>query len=444
MKKVLVFLIVLFASIMIVPNAYAAEGAVASLDGVEYTSLQDAIENANGKTVTLLSDVTESITIFEGITVTLDLGSYTITNEEGYDTITNYGNLTIVGSGTVDNVSHGKAALKNEEKGVVVLESGTYIRSKETGVSADVSGGNSFYTIQNYGYMTIKDGVQVLNNGSFSSLLENGFYNGSEKQYDGTPTLIIEGGYFSGGLNTIKNDDWGVLVINGGTFTNVAQAAVLNWNKATINGGTFESSNYVILNGKLDDVMDTGELIITGGTFIAGSGDIIGSMRGNDDDLVNVFVQGGIFNKEVSANLLDINDDEALLLNANGYYEIAKKQADYSQVYELIEEADNIDKSLYTDESVEVLEDAIASVDYSKNGLEQSDVDAMALNIKLAIDSLVKKVEVVDLTTSLEATVETNPETSDPILLIVLVLLVSSVGIVFTGRELCNFLSKNI
>lgn len=82
--------------------------------------------------------------------------------------------------------------------------------------------------------------------------------------------LLIEGGTFSGGLNTIKNDDYGELTINDGSFTNMAQAAFLNWNVATVNGGTFEAnegSNAIILNGFADSAMDKGELIINGGDF---------------------------------------------------------------------------------------------------------------------------------------------------------------------------------
>ena len=408
MKKALLFVIALFASVMIMPTTYALDG-VASVDGVNYENLQEAIDNANGKTVTLLSDVTESVTILEGTTVTLDLGSYTLTNVEGQNTITNNGNLTIKGSGTVDNVSHAKAAVFNDKTGEVILESGTYTRSQETGASAEESGGNSFYTIQNYGNMTIESGVQVLNKGSFSSLLENGFYDGSSMNPGGlvTPTLTINGGLFDGGLNTIKNDDYGVLIINGGTFTNVAQAAVLNWNNTTINGGTFTSDKYAVLNGKLDNVMDTGTLMIKGGTFTAGNGyDVIAKMNGSSVDFVNVSVSGGVFNKSIDGSLLDIDDSKDLLQDANGNYVIANKEANYDKVKELITEANRLDKSKYTDESVRVLEDALSRVDFSKNGLEQADVDKMATDIENAIKGLVEKTE--------EPIVPEDPDIDEP------------------------------
>ena len=198
-------------------------GNVASVDGQEYATVQEAINNGNGKTVTLLDDAKENVVIPEGATVTLDLGTFTLANNGASHTITNKGTLTIQGSGKVDNENHGKAALWNE--GTAVLNGGTFDRSKEAGSSAEASGSNSYYTVVNHGNMTINDGVTITQNGKFSSLLENGWYNGAENKSGQPSVLTIKGGTFSGGLNTIKNDDYGELIVEGGTFTNVAPAA---------------------------------------------------------------------------------------------------------------------------------------------------------------------------------------------------------------------------
>lgn len=416
MKKALLFVVALFASVMIMPATYALEGDdfaneatyVATVDGVNYTTLQEAIDNANGKTVTLLSDVTESITVSEGTTVTLDLGSYTLTNKSGQHTITNNGNLTVKGSGTVDNVSHGKAAVFNDKTGVATLESGTYTRSKEAGKDAEDSGGNSYYTIHNYGTMTIKQDVTIYNSGRFSSMVHNGFQDGAKDNLEKvTPTLVIDGGTFDGGLNTIKNDDYGILIINDGTFKNTTQATILNWNEATINGGTFTADEATILNGRLALNSDIGKLTINGGTFNAGTRGVIERMGGSLVDYgKNISIIGGTFNKEIADRFLQISEDQALLQDANGNYVIADKEADYSKVDSLIDEANQLDKSKYTDESVKVLENAIAAVDRSKNGLEQADVDKMALDIENAINGLVEK--------TVEPTVPENPDVENP------------------------------
>lgn len=273
-----------------------------------YKSLSAAIAAAGeGQTVALLDDVTESVTVPDGKNLTLDLAGHKLTNTDGQHTVTvNEGaKLTVTDSsvgkaGVIDNVSHGKAALFNDQDGTVVLNGGTFNRSKENGFSAVQSGGNSFYTLQNYGSMTINEGVTVRQGsneegGKFSSLIENGWYNGNNNASKAEATMVINGGSFVGGLNTIKNDDWGVLTIKGGSFTNTAQAAVLNWNKTTITGGEFQSDQYAVLNGKLNDSMDVGELVIEGGSFTGGNGYEVVSQMSSSTPIGSVAISGGEF-----------------------------------------------------------------------------------------------------------------------------------------------------
>lgn len=262
-----------------------------------YDTVQEAINALSGEpgAVQLMKNVTESIVIPEEAMFTLNLNGHNITNAEGKDTITNRSvSLTVLGSGTVDNVSHGKAAFVNEPGAVANLQGGTYTRSMENGSSAEESGGNSYYNIVNHGTMTIYDGVTVTQEGAFSSLLENGWYNGSQNTSGKESVLTIDGGTFSGGLNTIKNDDYGRLTINGGSFTNAAQAALLNWNKAEINGGTFEAGGNVILNGKLNDEMDQGELTIKGGEFISTPDKAVIAKMGGSSSIGEIVVADGI------------------------------------------------------------------------------------------------------------------------------------------------------
>lgn len=251
----------------------------AAIDDVQYATLADAVAAANnGDTVTLLTNTAEDITIAQDKDIILDLNGKTLTNRTS-DTITVAlgANLTIEGEGTVDNISRGKAAVYNN--GSVTLNGGTYTRSKETGdVKVDK---NSYYNILNHGSMTINKDVTVEQSGNFSSLVANGYYDyegvtskGEKSQYiEGTnaaePTLTIKGGTFSGGINTLKNDDGGNITINGGTVTNYTQAALQNHNVATINGGTFTAdSKYVIDDCGCNEAHDSGELMIFGGTFM--------------------------------------------------------------------------------------------------------------------------------------------------------------------------------
>ena len=256
------------------------EGTVAMIGAREYATLPDAITAAKaGDTITLLKDTKEDITIPSGKTITLDLNGKTLTNVDDH-TILNNGNLTITGTGRVDNISHAKGALYN--KGTVVINGGTFDRSKENGKTSNDSGSNSWYTIKNVGSMTIHDGatVQTAGNnaalGKFSSLVSNGYFDANDystnKGLD-QPILTIDGGTFRGGLNTIKNDDRAKLTINGGTFSNYYQAVVQNHNIAEITGGTFTAASdanaetYGIYNCGCGAEIDLGTLTVSGGTF---------------------------------------------------------------------------------------------------------------------------------------------------------------------------------
>ena len=293
--------------------------AVATVNGVGYDDLQEAIDAAGkGDTVTLLQDEEQDVTIAAGQEITLDLGTYTLKNASGH-TITSNGTLTIIGSGTVDNISHGKAAIYNEVGAAATLNGGTYTRSMENGIDAEDNGGNTYYTILNHGTMTISDGVTVNQgadgNGKYSSLVENGWYNGNQNGTAAPSIMTINGGTFGGGLNTIKNDDYGQLTIKGGTFSSYAQACVLNWNEATISGGTFDgtrASNGVVLNGYINATMDKGKLTITGGEFIGNA--IVEKMDGSNTS-GDIQITGGTFDVKAIAALL--NEDTLEITGGN-------------------------------------------------------------------------------------------------------------------------------
>ena len=313
----------------------AINGGVTTIVPGSASGIKDMLTNIqNGQTVKLSGDAKCDVVISEGVTATIDLAGHKITNETG-DTISveNGANLTVidtVGGGVVDNRSHGKAAVYNS--GTVFLEGGLYDRTSETGQSADISGGNSWYTICNHGSMTVADGVSVKNTGGFSSMFENGYQNygsGNERtgHVDGVnasaPSLTIEGGVFEGGLNAVKNDDGGNMVINGGKFSNTSQAAVLNWNVATINGGEFSVSEGAIaclLNGASSQgslELDKGKLFISGGSFIAPDG--VACVKNNITD-TKPAITGGTF----SSNPSDFVSDGYVATPSNGKWVVSK------------------------------------------------------------------------------------------------------------------------
>lgn len=235
-----------------------------------YATLQEAINAAqNGEAVTLLQDTKGDITV-SNKEITLNLNSKTLTNSASHTITVNSGaTLTINGAGTVDNITHGKAALVNY--GTVTLDKGVKLeRSKEAGtLEPYVNGGNSYYTVLNDqgGEMTINNAT-VENKGGYSSAIRNG---GDDKS-TAKSVMTINAGTFSGGINAVKNDEYGVLVINNGTFSNSSQYVIMNWNEATINKGTFsakDSSDAVLQTAAWtpSGERSVGKLTITGGTF---------------------------------------------------------------------------------------------------------------------------------------------------------------------------------
>ena len=278
--KLLSILLCLAMVLSLLPTAALAEGEAAEGSGTPaakyvaqigtqgYATLQEAVNAANDNTVKLLENVTEDINIPTGINVTLDLNGHKITNVSGHTiTVEKGGKLNIsdsVGTGVVDNTSHGKGAIVNS--GEVTLNGGTFKRSTENGAYSPYgNGGNSWYTIANYGTMEINTGVTVENAGGYSSMIRNG----GEATAD--CNLTIRGGNFTGGINTVKNDLFGVLTINGGNFSNTAQYVIMNWNKAEITAGTFQTldtaSAVLFTSAFGSNANYVGELTISGGEF---------------------------------------------------------------------------------------------------------------------------------------------------------------------------------
>lgn len=279
--------------------------AVAEVDGVKYASIAAAIAAIDAEgTVTLLGDVAEDVTIPEGKTITLDLNGKKLTNKASH-TITNNGTLTVtdsIGGGVVDNITHAKAALSNAVGATATLEGGTFMRSKEAGKDGNDSGGNSYYTIENYGSMSFGSGASVENAGHFSSMIRNGGKNTAESPAE----MTINGGTFSGGINTIKNDDYGNLTINDGDFDNTSQYVIMNWSKATINNGTFKTSSKatsaVLFNSSYgNDPADTGSLEVNGGTFTTNSAaqPVLTNYYDANNTATSTVINNGIFNGDL-------------------------------------------------------------------------------------------------------------------------------------------------
>ena len=215
-----------------------------TVKGGSFSDVATAVKYAeNNATIKVAQDTTSDVVVPADKTITLDLNGNKLTNKTNH-TILNNGTLTITGTGTVDNVTHQKAALYN--KGTATVEGGTYTRSAEASTSATNSGNNSYYVIDNYGTLTINKGTfkfSDTNAGAFSSLIHNGWYDGSKNTSGQNAVMTINDGNFTqgtGGKITVKNDDYGELEIKGGVFTQPQSNyyCIYNCNIAKISGGT--------------------------------------------------------------------------------------------------------------------------------------------------------------------------------------------------------------
>lgn len=187
--------------------------------------------------------------------------------------------------------------------------------------------------------MTVND-AKVYNNGKYSSMFENGWQNGAQNTTKVNSELILNDGTYSGGLNTIKNDDYGVITINGGHYSNYAQAAVLNWNTAEINDGTFESEYKTILNGQLDNTMDKGELVINGGTFRSGSNQPIIEEMGQAKSIGTIEINGGTYDV-AATNLISVRHQTLGQISiTGGVYTVKPDEDDIPEGYEIFDNED--------------------------------------------------------------------------------------------------------
>lgn len=312
-KRVLSAALSLCMLLTLLPTAALATEDNATTPGTSpATTLQEKITAAeNGDTVSLSKDETDSITVSAGKDITLDLAGHKLTNTANNHTVTidKGASLTVLDSseaqtGAIDNVSHGKAAVVNH--GTFVLNSGSLTRSAEASTISEngntASGGNSWYVVWNTGNMTVNGGKILFsadNQGYYSSLIDNGWADPDKNTEKAFATLTVTGGELSGGKITIKNDDYGILDIQGGTLTQACESffSVFNWNDATISGGT--------INGTVGAQGDgqTGENAYEHGKLeISGNAQFSDTVLGYDNS--DIQISGGTFKVQPNAAFL--------------------------------------------------------------------------------------------------------------------------------------------
>lgn len=230
-----------------------SEKAVAAVvkpsgDVATFAKLADALAAADGATVQLLTDVTESVVIPADKTITLDLAGHTLSGgtAKGKAAITNNGALTIK-----DSSEDGSGRIIREDNGQP-----------------------SYYVIDNQGTMTVESGTVYNNSGDYksgSSLVRNG---GVKNE----AVLNIKGGTFEQEkFIVIKNDDYGILNMTGGVIKTGASkqidgkeytsSGVQNWGQAVLSGGRIDGA---IWTSAWSNDLDAPKTVITGDVSVKG------------------------------------------------------------------------------------------------------------------------------------------------------------------------------
>ena len=304
--------------------------AVAQIGDTEYPSLQAAIDAAaSGKTIQLVADTKENVTINKKLT--LDLNGFTLNGgtEAGKPALT-VNNASV----TVQDTSEAQAGtIKREDTAENSAQGGAYY-------VIDIQGKNGFLKFLG-GNVENDSGTEDCSRGT--SLIRLG----NDNARSANPTLTIENGTFTQNRFIAIKVDFGTLHFKGGTINCSDSYAIENWKSANIKGGTINgtvatwvystgiaASQLAISDGTVngnvyavnyDNAADkTAKVLITGGTITGELG-----LRSYNNGLVPIAdestalidVTGGTFEKDPSKYLAD---GSIVKTNNDGKYEVEK------------------------------------------------------------------------------------------------------------------------
>lgn len=285
------------------------------VNGQKYNTASEAIAAvSDGGTIKLSGGLGADEVINADKKFTLDMNNAVIVDNEKTPVNVNVnGALTLTGNGSVECNKNGKPAINNN--GNLTIENGSYTRSVD-------EKGNSYYTMVNHGNT-------VINNGIFqaprivSSMISNGYWDYAQDYKAGEmaeyPELTINDGTFINAFYVIKNDNNGKLYINGGNFYGTI---FNNGYEMVVKGGNFKVTDgtYNIGMRKLNDVMNSGKLLIEGGTFYS-NGEVNFKHNGGGEE-PEVVIKGGKFSAVVPEKYIAAGYEQKYI---DGYYVVSAK-----------------------------------------------------------------------------------------------------------------------
>lgn len=285
------------------------------VNGQKYNTASEAIAAvSDGGTIKLSGGLGVDEVINADKKFTLDMNNAVIVdNEKTPVNVDVNGALTLTGNGSVECNKNGKPAINNN--GNLIIENGSYTRSVD-------EKGNSYYTMVNHGNTVINDGIFQAPR-IVSSMISNGYWDYAQDYKAGEmaeyPELTINNGTFINAFYVIKNDDNGKLYINGGNFYGTI---FNNGYEMVIKGGNFKVTDgtYNIGMRKLNDVMNSGKLLIEGGTFYS-NGEVNFKHNGGGEE-PQVVIKGGKFSAVVPEKYIAEGYEQKYI---DGYYVVSAK-----------------------------------------------------------------------------------------------------------------------
>lgn len=242
---------------------------VAETNGVKYESLEEAINAATrGKTVTMLADTRENVTISKNLI--LDLNGFTINGGQ------------VKGKATV-MIDNARVTIMDSSAG----QTGTIMREDTAGNSGD----SSYYVIDIQG----KNGFLKFTGGNVKN--DSGIVGvkgaslvrlGDDNVRDANPVLTITGGTFTQDNFIAIKVDYGTLHLLGGVVNSANSYAVENWRTANIKGGTVNGTvaSWVYSTGAASSTIK-----ISGGTVNGNVASV--NYDSAADKQARIFVTGG-------------------------------------------------------------------------------------------------------------------------------------------------------
>lgn len=233
-----------------------AEEGVATIDGVSYNSLKEAVaavpeleetEIVLSKNITMSTN--DIVTIGEDYEIILNLNGKTINVDNNFSgrMIINYGSLTVMGNGIMDTSASLIGYGPIDNYGTLVVKNGTYKNNEHANATCIWNRSYGVATFENGNYY---GATAIATQPNSTTVIKNGKYESPwYPAVDASGKITIDGGeIINTSCSSCDSEHWGYalrsrsdLTFNNGTVYGVQGALGIAGGKAVIKNGHFET-----------------------------------------------------------------------------------------------------------------------------------------------------------------------------------------------------------